>query len=197
MTESNTEDRISVRVSLLSFVHVRNAGQPPSSKSIFELIFWLKSIDDDDLLHGPDTSITAKRSVVSFHGHVSLHHWRIQGGGANGRMPNALHKFAQWFFEEAKVCPMDFSSIRTCNVRVLHRSSRTSGSIQLNFPQPIARAFLPSAISTSHQIAFIFDFLRRSEYCKQARLSDGYSRYLLSDFLVHQLCMITGSKNVD
>ena len=112
-------------------------------------------------------------------------------------MPNALQKFAQCFFEEVKVCPMGFSSIRTFNVRVLRRSSRTSWSIQLNFPQPIARAFSPSAISTSDQFAIIFDYLSRSKYCIPTRLSDGYSRCLLSDFLVHQLCMITGSKNVD
>ena len=92
---------------------------------------------------------------------------------------------------------MVFSSIRTFNVRVLQRSSRTSGSIQLKFPQPIARAFSPSAISTSHQFAFIFDYLRPSKYCIQTCLSDGYSRCLLSDFLVHQLRMITSSKNVD
>ena len=92
---------------------------------------------------------------------------------------------------------MGFSSIRTFNRRVLQRSSRTSWSIQLNFPQPIARAFSPLAINTSHQFAFIFDYLRRSKYCIQSRLSDGHSRYLLSDALVHQLGMITGSKNVD
>ena len=111
-------------------------------------------------------------------------------------MPNALQKFAQWFFEEAEVCPMDFSSIRTFYIRVLQRSSRTSWSIQLNFPQPVARAFSPSPINTSHKFAFIFDNLSRSKYCIQSRLSDGYSCYLLSDFLVHQLCMITGSENV-
>ena len=92
---------------------------------------------------------------------------------------------------------MAFSSIRTFSVRVLQRSSRTSWSIQLNFPQLIARAFSPSAIITSHQFAFIFDNLSRSKYCIQTRRSDGYSRCLLSDFLVHQLCVITGSKNVD
>jgi hypothetical protein len=107
------------------------------------------------------------------------------GGGANGQMPNALQKFAHTFFEEAKACPMVFSSIRTLNVRVLQRSSRTSWSIQLNFPQPIARAFSPSAISTTHQFACIFDYLSRSKYCIQTRLADGYSRCLLSDFLVH------------
>ena len=92
---------------------------------------------------------------------------------------------------------MGFSSIRTFNVRVLQRSSRASWSIQLNFPQPIARAFSRSAISTAHQFAFIFGYLSRSKYCIQTSVSDGYSRCLLSDFLVHQLCMITGSKNVD
>ena len=92
---------------------------------------------------------------------------------------------------------MIFSSIRTFDVRVLQRSSKTSWSIHLNFPQPIARAFSPSAISTKHQFTFIFDYPSRSKYCIQTCLSDGYSRFLLSDFLVHQLCMLTGSKNVD
>ena len=85
---------------------------------------------------------------------------------------------------------MGFRSKRTFNIRVSQRSSRTSWSIQLNFLQPVARTFSPSAINTSH-FAFIFDNLSRSKYCIQSRLSDGYSRYLLSDFLVHQLCMIT------
>ena len=92
---------------------------------------------------------------------------------------------------------MVFSSIRKFNVRLLPRSSRTSWSIQLNFPQPIARGFSPSAISTSHQLAFIFDYLSPSEYCIQTCPSDRYSHCLLSDFLVHQLRMITSSKNVD
>jgi hypothetical protein len=120
-----------------------------------------------------------------------------RGGGANAQISNALQKVAQWIFEEAKVCPMGFSSIRTFNVRVLESSSRTSWSTQLNFSQPIARAFSPSAISTSHQFACIFDYISRSKYCIQTHLSDAYSRCLLSDFLVHQLCMITDSKNVE
>ena len=115
---------------------------------------------------------------------------------ANGQMPLALQKFAQWFFEEAEVCPMSFSSIRTFNIRVLQRSSRTSCSVHRNFPQPVARAFSPSPINTSHKFAFIFGYVSRSKYCIQTCLSDGYSRYLLSDFLVHQLCMITGFENV-
>ena len=113
-------------------------------------------------------------------------HWRIRGGGGKWAIAQC----------SAEVCPMVFSSIRTFNIRVLQRSSRTSWSIQLNFLQPISRAFSPSAISTSHQFAFIFDYLSRSKYCTQTRLSDVYSSCLLSDFLVHQLCMITSSKNV-
>ena len=94
-------------------------------------------------------------------------------------------------------CLMVFSSIRTFNVRVLQWYSRTSWSIQLKFLQPIALAFSPSAISTTHQFAFIFGCVSRSKYCIQTCLSDGYLRCSLSDFLVHQLCIITGSKNVD
>ena len=92
---------------------------------------------------------------------------------------------------------MDFSSIRTFNVRILQRSSRTSWLTQLDFPPTYRASVSPPAISTSHQVAFIVHNPNRSKYCIQTRLSDGYSRCFLSDFLVRQLCMITGSKNVE
>ena len=49
----------------------------------------------------------------------------------------------------------------------------------------------------SIQFAFVFDYLSRSKNCIQTRLSRGYSRCLLSGFLVYQLCTITGSTSVD
>lgn len=150
------------------------------------------SNDERKLIMGPRRAVGLVRSGSAYSIGVSR-----EGGEAIGRMPNSLQKFAHWFFEEARVCPMAFISIRTFNARVSHRSSRTSWSIQLNFPQPIAWAFSPSAISTSHEFAFICDYLSWSKYCIQTRLYDGYSRCSLSDSLGHQLCMISGSKNVD